>query len=149
MPKIALFISLFAAAPALAGEPSDIVRGFYQPMISEHHQSMRHLFIDMALANLEAHDSMIATGEELGCFDFALTIDAQDYDDATIDKTLELIEEADDAKATVTAKFFLFPDDKESARAIVWSLVKPAGTWRIADIASPAHGWKLSAFDCN
>lgn len=138
-----------SSAPAFAGEPADIVRGFYTPLVAVTAPAARHLFIDMALSNLEAHDAMISNGAELGCFDFGLEIDAQDFDQAAIDATLELFETGDDARAEVTAKFLLFPDDKASAREIVWSLVKPAGTWRISDVASPANKWKLSEFDCN
>ncbi|MFZ1681678.1 MAG: hypothetical protein WAT70_11735 [Rhizobiaceae bacterium] len=149
MMMAALMTALMPASAALAGEPGEVVRQFYVPMVSEQSPHMRHLFVDQALANLEASDAMANNGGEMGCFDFGLSIDAQDYDENTVASTLEFEEKVDGPVAEVTASFLLFDGQPDSARRIVWSLINRGDGWRITDIASPASGWRLSQFDCN
>lgn len=63
-------------------------------------------------------------------------------------RTLKLTEDVKGDKATVTAKFNLFPTGEEAGRSIVWSLKQVGGAWKIADIAAGTGDWKLSDFEC-
>jgi hypothetical protein len=143
---LAAILSL-SASPALAGPASDAVRFFYEPVKWEADSEYRDRFTGPAKALFDQNDK---TPEgEMGCIDFGPGIDAQDYDDATIEKTLKLSEELKGDTATVTAQFTLFPDQSEEAkREIRWSLANEGGTWKIADIVSVTNGWKLSELEC-
>ena len=110
---------------------------------------MRENFTGDARARLDANDAMTEAGGEMGCIDFGLGIDAQDWDQEELDRTLKLTEEASEMTTQVTARFTLFPGDASSGREIVWSLLNEGGAWRIEDISSVTNNWKLSEFDCN
>lgn len=135
------------ALPALAGPASDLVRFFYVPVQWEADPNFRDRFTGPAKALFDLNDK---TPEgEIGCIDFGPGIDAQDYDDETIKKTLKLSEDVKGDSATVTATFTLFPDQSEEARReIRWVLAKEGGAWKIADIVSVTNGWKLSELEC-
>jgi hypothetical protein len=145
---------LFAAAilaltlkPALAGEAEDFVRTFYTDIQDEADPQYRDKFVDPAKAKLDENDK--TPDGDVGCVDGILALDAQDYDDAVVKKTLKLDEKASGDTATVTAKFSVFDDNQpESAREVIWSLKKVGGAWKVADIAAPADDWKLSELDC-
>lgn len=140
---------LFVATPAFAGPASDAVMFFYsEPLNTAFDQEFRDRFIDPALAKFKEHDQAIKNGNEIGCIDFALQIDAQDYDDAELKKTLKLAEEVNGDDAMVTASFHLFPGDSESEREIVWELKRVGGTWKIADIGQANGAWRLSDLEC-
>ena len=135
-----------SAVPALAGPASDAVRFFYVPVKWEADPEFRDRFTGPAKKLFDLNDKM--PEGEIGCIDFGPGIDGQDYDDATIKKTLKLAEEVSGDQATVTARFTLFPEGDDSAREIQWVLAKEGGKWKIADIVSVASGWKLSELEC-
>ena len=143
---LAAFLSL-ACVPAFAGPASDLVRFFYVPVQWEADPQFRDRFTGPAKELFDLNDKM--PEGEIGCIDFGPGIDAQDYDDDTIKKTLKLSEEVSGDQATVTARFTLFPDHSEEAkREIQWVLAKEDGKWKIADIVSVTSGWKLSELEC-
>jgi hypothetical protein len=135
-----------SAVPALAGPASDAVRFFYVPVKWEADPEFRDRFTGPAKKLFDLNDKM--PEGEIGCIDFGPGIDGQDYDDATIKKTLKLAEEVSGDQATVTARFTLFPEGDDSAREIQWVLAKEGGKWKIADIVSVTSGWKLSELEC-
>jgi hypothetical protein len=94
------------------------------------------------------NDALSSNGEEVGCIDFVLAIDAQDYDEKELAKTLQISGEDEGDSATVTAKFSLFEDQADSGREIVWSLRNVDGDWKVSDIESKTDNWKLSEFEC-
>lgn len=139
-------LAVFMAAPAFAGPASDAVKFFYTPVKWEADPDYRDRFTGPAKALFDLNDK---TPEgEMGCVDFGPGIDAQDYDDATIRKTLKLDEEVSGDKATVTATFDLFPEGDGAKREMKWALQQEAGAWKITDIASVTNGWQLSALNC-
>lgn len=136
------------ALPAIAGPASDAVRYFYSPEVNDLDPANRSRFTDPALAKLAEYDKSSSDGTEVGCIDWVLALDAQDFDDAELAKSLKLEETVEGDKATVTARFRLFADDA-SSREIIWDMTKVDGAWKVADIASPASDWRLSALDCS
>ncbi len=136
------------SSSALAGPASDAVKKFYTPSVEfEAEPALRGRFVDPAKAMLDLYDKTLQP-EEVGCIDFVLAIDAQDYDQGELDRTLKLKETVSGDNATVVADFNLFPDDAESVRQIEWTLKQVDGAWKVADIASKASDWRLSTFDC-
>jgi hypothetical protein len=146
---IAAAILAATASAAQAGEAAETVGGFYSAVEFEPDLTMRDLFIDPAKAKFEENDKLSGNGAEVGCIDFVLSIDAQDYDEKVLARTLQLLEEGNGDDATVTATFSLFDGQPDSAREIVWSLKNVDGDWKVSDIESRTNDWKLSAFDCN
>ena len=139
-------IALLLPVPALAGPASDAVRFFYSPPVFEGDPALRGRFVDPARKIFEANDK---TPEgEIGCIDFGVAVDAQDYDDAEIASSLNLSENVSGDTAEVTATFQLFSDEEESRREIVWSLVKVGKDWKVADVASRTNDWRLGSFEC-
>ncbi len=135
------------ALPAVAGPASDAVRFFYVPVQWEADPDFRDRFTGPAKKLFDLNDKM--PEGEIGCIDFGPGIDAQDYDDDTIKKTLKLSEDVSGDTATVTATFTLFPEHSDDAkREMQWLLVNEGGTWKIADIVSVSSGWKLSELEC-
>ena len=139
---------LFWPAATLAGPASDLVRTFYAPVGFEADPKLRDRFVDPARSILDQYDRSSSGGTEVGCIDFVLAIDAQDFDQGEINRTLVFDESVSGDTTTVTATFKVFPDDPMSRRKIEWSLKQVDGAWKIADIASRAHDWRLSTFDC-
>lgn len=139
-------ILALSAVPALAGPASDAVRFFYTPVKWEADPEFRDRFTGPAKKLFDLNDKM--PEGEIGCIDFGPGIDGQDYDDATIKKTLKLAEEVSGDQATVTARFTLFPEGDDAKREMQWLLVNEGGTWKIADIVSVTSGWKLSELEC-
>lgn len=139
-------ILALSAVPALAGPASDAVRFFYTPVKWEADPEFRDRFTGPAKKLFDLNDKM--PEGEIGCIDFGPGIDGQDYDDATIKKTLKLAEEVGGDQATVTARFTLFPEGDDAKREMQWLLVNEGGTWKIADIVSVTSGWKLSELEC-
>ena len=135
------------ALPAVAGPASDAVRFFYVPVQWEADPDFRDRFTGPAKKLFDLNDKM--PEGEIGCIDFGPGIDAQDYDEDTIKKTLKLSEDVSGDTATVTATFTLFPEHSDDAkREMQWLLVNEGGTWKIADIVSVSSGWKLSELEC-
>lgn len=144
--KLAAALTMIAG-PAMSGPASDAVRFFYVPVKWEAEAQYRDRFTGPAKALFDLNDKM--PPDEIGCIDFGPGVDAQDFDDATIKKSLKLTEQVDGSSATVTASFMLFPDNpEEGKREVQWSLVNEGGKWKIADIASLSSGWKLSELEC-
>jgi hypothetical protein len=139
-------IAALCALPAFAGPASDAVRFFYVPVQWEADPSFRDRFTGPAKKLFDLNDAMPAG--EIGCIDFGPGIDAQDYDDATIKKTLKLSENVQGDMATVTATFTLFPEGDDAKREMQWLMVNEGGRWKIADIVSVTSGWKLSELEC-
>lgn len=152
MRLLPVLVALSAMAPcvALAGPTSDAVRFFYKPMVRfEADHEYRSRFTEPVTRLFELNDAAIEKNpDQLACIDFDPGLDAQDFDQATVNKTLKLSEKVDGETAEVTAVFKLFPDDEDSAREMVWSLAKVGGEWKIADILSKTHDWKLSDLGC-
>jgi len=153
--RLAVLAAFAAAMPAfsLAGPASDAVKFFYLPEVKfEADAQYRDRFIEPATKLFELNDQAIAKNpDEVACIDFGPGLDAQDYDDATVGKTLQLSEKVDGDSAEVTAKFKLFPDgveDEGSGREMLWSLKKVGGQWKVSDIASVTNDWKLSDLQC-
>jgi hypothetical protein len=140
-------VALLAPVPALAGPASDAVRFFYDEPTFEPDPSVRDRFVDPANKKFEENDALSSEGDA-GCIDWVLAIDGQDYDDATLKKTLKLDETVDGEEAEVTATFTLFPSGEDTDREIVWTLEQVDGDWKVADIESKTNDWKLSELDC-
>ena len=145
---IAVAILTATLSAAQAGEATETVRAFYTDIEFEPDLTMRDRFIDPAKAKFEENDKLSGNGAEVGCIDFVLSIDGQDYDEKVLARTLQLSEENNGDHATVTAKFSLFDGQPDSAREIVWSLENVDGDWKVGDIESKTSDWKLSTFDC-
>jgi len=145
---LASAILAMTVTSAHAVEASETVRGFYTDVEFEADPSFRDRFVDPAKAKFAENDAQSSNGEEVGCIDFVLAIDAQDYDEKELAKTLQISGEDEGDSATVTAKFSLFEDQADSAREIVWSLRNVDGDWKVSDIESKTNDWKLSEFEC-
>jgi hypothetical protein len=140
--------ALLLPTAALAGPASDAVRFFYDEPTFEPDPSVRDHFVDPAKTKFEQNDALSGDGDA-GCIDWVLAIDAQDFDDATLKKTLKLEESVNGDEAEVEATFTLFPDDKDtSTRDVLWTLKDVDGDWKVADIESKTSDWKLSELDC-
>jgi len=146
---IAVAILTATLSAARAGEATETVRGFYTDVDFEPDPAMRDRFVDPARAKFEENDKLSGNGAEVGCIDFVLSIDGQDYDEKVLASTLQLSEEDNGDEATVTATFSLFDGQPDSEREILWSLTNVDGDWKVSDIESRTNDWKLSAFDCN
>jgi hypothetical protein len=147
---LAAAILALASKPALAGDAEDFVRGFYTHIDLESDAGYRDEFVDPARAKLDAADKLSKGGqEEVPCIDAFLALDAQDYDEKTVARTLKLEEQVSGDDATVTAKFSIFDDGQaDSQREIVWLLEKVGGRWKISDIDSKTGSGKLSEMEC-
>lgn len=141
--RLPLVLALvLAATPGFAGPASDAVRFFYASPGAELEPANRDRFTGEAKAVLDANDKA-----EL-CIDFMLGIDAQDFDQAELDRTLRLDETLSGDAATVDAHFTLFPGDPAAEQSVVWTLRQVDGAWKVADIESQAGEWRLGGFDC-
>jgi hypothetical protein len=147
---LAAAILAFALKPALAGPAADFVRSFYAHIDLESDPKYRDKFVDPAKAKLDAADKLSNGGQDdVPCIDGYLALDAQDYDDKTVAKTLKLEEQVSGDDATVTAKFSIFDDGQpDSQREIVWLLKKVGGSWKVSDIDSKSGSGKLSEMEC-
>ncbi len=137
-----LLAALAAPTTALAQEPSEAVAFFYANPGFEVDEAERNRFTDPARAALDANDAHWEEREEV-CIDFSVLFDAQDYDEAELERTLTFEEEVDGDAADVLATFSLFGTPRE----ILWSLEYDDG-WKVADISSPEAGWRLSELRC-
>lgn len=139
-----LAIAAVWSHPAWAGPAADAVGYFYSEGIGmEADEASRDRFTGPARAYLDASDRAFDEREEI-CLDFGLAVDGQDFDPTEIASTLELDETANDGAAIVVARFTNFGQPRE----IEWTLVEQNGTWKVADIANEAAGWRVSQFVC-
>lgn len=145
MLKVVFSLSLLAIAsvPVLAGEPSDVVKAFYDDPGSEYQLENRDRFVDPVLNFLNASDAAWNRDETI-CIDFVFSIDGQDFDLEEIAKTLKLDETVKGDTATVLAHFNNFDQPTE----IEWTLKHDAGVWLVSDIASAANDWRVSSMNC-
>ena len=142
-PLFAIVFLTVLGSPALAGEPSEVVRPFYLQPGLELEQSARGHFIDPARKVLNQNDA-IRQGGEVGCLDPALPFNDTNYDPAEIASTLKLEEIVSGSEATVLAKFMA----EGQEQAVQWRLKDIGGRWRIADMISTSKDWALSRFQC-
>jgi hypothetical protein len=152
--KLPLAIAtLLLATPAFAGPASDAVKFFYVPEVKfEPDAKYRDRFTEPVTKLFELNDeAQRKNPDELACIDFDPGLDAQDFDQKTLSKTLKLAEALDGDSGTVTATFTLFPAAagvEGAAREMIWSMKKIDGRWKIADITSKTNGWTLSQLEC-
>ncbi|MEP6567879.1 MAG: DUF3828 domain-containing protein [Mesorhizobium sp.] len=150
LPLVVATLSIALPAAAFAGPASNAVKFFYAPAVKfEADAKYRDRFTEPVTKLFDLNDQAQKNKpDEVPCIDFAPGLDAQDYDEKTVAKTLKLSEALDGDSATVTVTFNLFPEGDDSKREMVWSLKKVDGAWKIADIASKTSGWTLSALEC-
>lgn len=139
---------LLATGPAVAGPASDAVKFFYSPVKYEPDPDLRARFTAPATTLFEQNDRAVVKNEGLGCIDFSPGIDGQDFDDATVAKTLKLTEDVNGDTAKVTARFTLFPEGDDAQREMVWTLKNVGGKWLVSDLQSVTNDWTLSEFTC-
>lgn len=128
------------AVPAVAAEPADAVRPFYEHIGLEYEDGSLELFVDPARRVLEGDRRMAEEGDL--CLGFLVAIDGQDHDDTVAD-SLELTQTVDGDQAEVVASFTSFGYRNE----VMWRLVDRDG-WKVADVGSPKNGW-LSELSCD
>ncbi|WP_095085912.1 DUF3828 domain-containing protein [Mesorhizobium sophorae] len=143
-------LSIALPAAAFAGPASDAVKFFYVPAVKfEADEQYRDRFTEPVTNLFNLNDQATKKNpDEVACIDFDPGLDAQDFDQKTVSKTLKLSEKLDGDTAEVTASFSLFAEGDDSKRDMVWSLKKIDGKWKISDIASKTSDWKLSALEC-
>lgn len=145
MLKVVFSLSLLAIAsvPVLAGEPSDVVKAFYDDPGSEYQLENRDRFVDPVLNFLNASDAAWNRDETI-CIDFVFSIDGQDFDLEEIAKTLKLDETVKGDTATVLAHFNNFDQPTE----VEWTFKHEASGWKVSDIASLTNDWRVSTMSC-
>lgn len=147
------------AAVAAGGDAASFVRGLYEsdpiynPLADE---PVGAKMTGKALKVLKKSEKESIEGEGAGCIDWVLTVNAQDWDDATVRRTLEVKEEpgatGDAAKVTASLIGYEFdgiPADQQTRTVIEYDLRKVDGAWRIADMAARENAnseelWRLS-----
>jgi hypothetical protein len=137
-----LFLSAAALClcfPAFAGEPSDVVKYFYENPDEAFNTENKRLG-EPIRAVMKAH----AANDEEPCVDFSPVMDAQDWDGKEVKDSLKLDEKIDGDTASVAAAFKLFGED----RAVDWALAKQADGWKVTEISSKVGEWALSKFEC-
>jgi hypothetical protein len=143
-------LSIALPAAAFAGPASNAVKFFYVPAVKfEADAQYRSRFTEPVTKLFDLNDQAAKNHpDQVPCIDFDPGLDAQDFDQKSVSKTLKLTEAVDGDSAAVTATFNLFPEGDESKREMVWSLKKIDGKWKVADITSKTSGWTLSALEC-
>ncbi|MBZ9705296.1 YbjP/YqhG family protein [Mesorhizobium sp. ESP7-2] len=144
-------LSIAAPAAALAGPASDAVKFFYVPQVKfEADAHYRDRFTAPVTKLFDLNDQATKKNpDQVACIDFDPGLDAQDFDQKTLSKTLKLSETVDGDTAQVVANFSLFPEGgDDSQREMHWSLKKVDGKWKISDIASKTSDWTLSQLEC-
>ncbi|RWO64982.1 MAG: DUF3828 domain-containing protein [Mesorhizobium sp.] len=143
-------LSIALPGAAVAGPASDAVKFFYVPAVKfEADEQYRDRFTEPVTKLFELNDQATKTNpDQVACIDFDPGLDAQDFDQKTVSKTLKLSEKLDGDNAQVTASFSLFSEGDDSKREMLWSLKKINGKWKISDIASKTSDWTLSALEC-
>ncbi|QPC93712.1 DUF3828 domain-containing protein [Mesorhizobium sp. INR15] len=150
LPLVVAILSIAAPAAAFAGPASDAVKFFYVPAVKfEADAKYRDRFTEPVTKLFDLNDQAAKKNpDQVACIDFDPGLDAQDFDQKTIGKTLKLAEVVDGDGAQVTATFKLFPEGDDSAREMHWFLKKIDGKWKISDIASKTSDWTLSQLEC-
>lgn len=140
---VALAAASGHSASAHAGAASEVVASLYDSVGMEADIALRDFYTDPALTRLNQNDAAFDRGGER-CIDFGIAVDGQDFDADEIARTLDLSEEGEDDRTRVVASFSNFGQ----ATRIEWTLELVGGEWKVADVASPQGGWRLSQFDC-
>lgn len=133
---------------AMAGPASDAVKFFYTQGRFVGDTDYRDRFIGPARTLFDQNDAALDSEDGVPCIDSDPALDAQDFDDDELARTLKLSESVNGDHAEVTAAFRLFAGEEDSSREMVWTLRKVAGSWKISDIASKTNGWRLSELEC-
>lgn len=141
---LALGLTTLASAPALAGEPADLIARFYAFEVSMFDDDTSGFTAGSLAAFLDENRKLAVAQDGMGCLSYDPVIDGQDFDDNELKRTLKLEENIDGDGAFVTATFLLFGQP----RTINWTLQRIDGKWFATDIASPANGWKISDMAC-
>jgi hypothetical protein len=144
-------VFLLLAGPAFAGPASNAVKFFYVPDVRfAADAKYRDRFVEPVTNLFELNDeAQRKNPDQVPCIDFDPGLDAQDFDQKTVSKTLSLVESLDGDEGTVTASFNLFPDAEEGGpREMIWAVKRVDGRWKIADITSRTNGWTLSQLQC-
>lgn len=149
-----LFAVLVLAAPsiAVAGPAADAVKFFYTPVKFEPDAKYRDRFAEPVTKLFALNDQALQKNpDQMPCIDFDPGLDAQDFDQKTVSRTLKLTETVSGDTAEVTARFNLFPEgegSEGSGREMIWSLKQVGSAWKVADLTSKTNGWTLSALEC-
>ncbi|ESY85672.1 YbjP/YqhG family protein [Mesorhizobium australicum] len=147
---LAAILSIAAPAAALAGPASDAVKFFYVPQVKfEADAQYRDRFTEPVTKLFDLNDQATKKNpDQVACIDFDPGLDAQDFDQKALSRTLKLSETVEGDTAQVIASFSLFPEGDDSQREMHWSLKKVDGKWKISDIASKTSDWTLSQLEC-
>ncbi len=156
LPLVVLALSLAAPAAALAGPASNAVKFFYVPAVKfEADAKYRDRFTEPVTKLFDLNDQALKSHpDEAPCIDFDPGLDAQDFDQKSVTKTLKLAETVNGDSAEVVATFNLLPQgdasdgSADSTREMHWSLKKMDCKWKISDISSKSSGWTLSTLEC-
>lgn len=148
LPLIATAALLSMSAGAVAGPASDAVKFFYSSERFVADAKYRDRFVEPVTRLFDQNDKALQSPDAMPCIDADPALDAQDFDQDQLTKTLKLSEVVNGDAAEVTATFKLFAEGEGSDREMVWSLTKVDGKWKIADIASKTNGWRLSELEC-
>lgn len=150
LPLLLAALSIAVPTVALAGPAANAVKFFYVPAVKfEADADYRDRFTEPVTKLFDLNDQATKKNPgEVPCIDFDPGLDAQDFDQKSVSKTLKLTETVDGDSAEVTATFNLFAEGDGSQREMHWSLKKIDGKWKIADIASKTNGWTLSQLEC-
>jgi hypothetical protein len=144
MKSLLLALSLSCLSiPAIAGTPIEAVQFFYNDPGEELNIANIDRFTSAAKAQLEGADKTYDSTDG-PCIGFMLTVDGQDFDEAELEKTLDLTEAKAGDQATVIARFVSFEEEHE----VFWTMEQIDGDWKVADISSKASDWTLSKFEC-
>jgi len=126
MRRTVLLAALATALPAaaFAGPASDAVKFFYVPAVKfEADAQYRDRFVEPVTKLFDLNDQATKKNpDQVACIDFDPGLDAQDFDQKTVSKTLKLSETVDGDAAQVVASFKLFSDGDDSQREMRWSL---------------------------
>ncbi|TPK18224.1 DUF3828 domain-containing protein [Mesorhizobium sp. B2-5-7] len=147
---LAAILSIATPAAALAGPASDAVKFFYVPQVKfEADAQYRDRFTEPVTKLFDLNDQANKKNpDQVACIDFDPGLDAQDFDQKALSRTLKLSETVEGDTAQVVASFRLFPEGDDSQREMHWSLKKVDGKWKISDIASKTSDWTLSQLEC-
>ena len=139
-------LGLFSAEAASAEPPEAIVRGIYAGGLTQssigrlRSPENRARYFQPGLVRLFAADDRT---ENL-CIDFAITSSGQDYDEKEIARTLQIETKAGGDRVVVDIRFRNFREPNH----IRYDFVRAGELWKIADIASLSHRWRLSKLRC-
>lgn len=139
-------LGLFSAEAASPETPEAIVRGIYAGGLTQssigrlRSPENRARYFQPGLVRLFAADDRT----ENRCIDFAITSSGQDYDEKEIARTLQIETKAGGDRVVVDIRFRNFREPNH----IRYDFVRAGELWKIADIASLSHRWRLSKLRC-